>query len=54
MNDWEHHVARTSAPGGREDRRPSLGLLIVVSSAIATLILILWLVTTEVPDIAFR
>jgi hypothetical protein len=48
MDDWEHHFAERKAQRGRTKRRRSLGLAIVLASALATLMLILWFMTDEV------
>jgi hypothetical protein len=54
MDDWEHYFAEGTKRRGRSARRRSLGLAIVVASALATLILILWLVKAEVPGLPFN
>jgi len=54
MDDWEHYFAEGSKPRGRSARRRSLGLAIVVASALATLILILWLLKAEVPWLRYN
>jgi fatty acid desaturase len=51
MDDGEHYVARKSRRRGRVDRRRSLGLAIMVASALATLMLIFWLVAAEVTNL---
>ena len=52
MDDWEHYFAE-GTKRGRTARRRSLGLAIVIASALATLILILWLLKAEVPGLRF-
>jgi hypothetical protein len=54
MDDWEHYFAQKSRRRGRAARRQSLGLAIVVASALATLMLIFWLVTAEVTRLPLK
>ena len=51
MDDWEHYFAEGSKHRGRSTRRRSLGLAIVIGSALATLMLILWAVKAEMPGV---
>jgi hypothetical protein len=47
MDDWELRFARESSSGAPGHRQRRLGLFIVAVTALATLAVILWLVTRE-------
>jgi hypothetical protein len=51
MDDWERYFADGGKRRGRTGRRRSLGLAIVVASALVTLVLIVWGVTAEVTSL---
>ena len=51
MDDWEHYFAEGSKRRGQNARRRSLGLAIVIASALVTFILILWFLKAEVPGL---
>ncbi len=48
MDEWEHYFAEGSKHRGQNARRRSLGLAIVIASALVTLTLILWFLKAEV------
>jgi hypothetical protein len=52
MDGWEHDLTDRSSGGA--GRRRSLGVLIVAASALATLMLILWFLTNEIPGLALN